>query len=86
MINNEATSEQRAKPASSKTKTPRDKKDDHNEVGGHKLWVVLILAATVILSLFFAAKSRQLGQSAPSFNLKLPQVNLNLFGTRIYDF
>ena len=67
-------------------KKDNEKKVDKSEVGGHKAWVMVILIISILVSLLFALKSHRPEFSSPSFSFQLPAVNLNLFGTREYNF
>lgn len=66
----------------------KQKEKEEKEVGGRKTWVLLILVVTVILGLIFSLQAGRLQFSAPSVSggLNLPEFNLDLFGSKVYQF
>lgn len=74
-----------AKKSAEKSK---QKEKEEKEVGGRKTWVLLILVVTVILGLIFSLQAGRLHFSTPSGSggLKLPEFNLDLFGSKVYQF
>jgi hypothetical protein len=80
-----------AKTAKEKKEANPKLKKEENEVGGNKLWVLIILIISIIFGLFFSLKSGRLSrtkqtiQSSPAQQSSQP-FNLDWFGQRVYNF
>jgi hypothetical protein len=77
-----------------KTKSGREKKEEKSEVGGHKAWVVMIFIVTIILGFLFSLKNglpkfssgATPAQSPASVDRPNLKFNLDLFGSKVYQF
>jgi hypothetical protein len=64
--------------------TEKDKgAKEKNETGGKKNWVIAIFLLTIILGLIFSLRS---GMPELSFGLPNLDLNLDLFGSKVYRF